>query len=912
VLSCPHCARANPTDALFCFHDGEPLRSLDLNVVRHRRFLVPFVFPGGRTCASFDELVLGCINEWPTAVELLLDGTLAMFFAALGRRDLAFFCGQAARFPDAERGLDDLLRQLPAMALTAAQLRVEPARIDLGRLHVGEDREATFEIVNVGSGLLHGTISSDAPWLVISAGEGNFTRMFRCLHEITISVHILGKALRAGIQPQVAHLTITSSGGVTTLDVRVDVPPTTFASGVLAGARTPRQLAEKARLAPREAARLFESGAVSRWYAENGWTYPVEGREAPGIAAVQQFFDALGLSTPPSLHLSETQIHLAGRVGETLQHSLRLATAEENRPIYATAECDQPWLVVRGIDLDGSAAEIHLSIPSVPDRVGETMHACVTITGNGKQHLVLPVALQIHAPNLDWLPTMTPPHSKRSDPHRSSEARPSERGSSPETPASLPEWIPTAFSTVAAPPLPPPLPAPKRNRKPVRLILALSLMGTVVFAGLLVIALTLFPRGRGARPDQVAQHDEPTTHTTKKEATGSTTADSPKPELFSPPVTPGDSERRIASGEVDIRPRETGRRASPPLLVPEFRRVDIEVVFCIDTTGSMGNLLDGAKSKIWSMCNQIASGKPTPHLQVGLVAYRDRGDEYITKTTDLTRDLDFLHAQLHSLDASGGGDLPESVNQALEDAVHKINWSTSKKTLKLIFLVGDAPPHMDYKDDVKYPDTCKKAVEKGILINTIQCGNYSACEQFWKDIAEQARGRYVAIPQKGGVVTIPTPFDRELAAVGQQLLETAILYGDEKRQSRGAAMLTVARRLTGPAAADRTAFAAKSKRISPYDLLDAIQNKIVKLEDLPDEELPPSLRRLRTRDERQVTLDKIAAKRARLFTEALELEAKRAAMIAREMSRRRLSKDSFDTQVLDLLRTQARKFAIDY
>jgi hypothetical protein len=137
----------------------------------------------------------------------------------------------------------------------------------------------------------------------------------------------------------------------------------------------------------------------------------------------------------------------------------------------------------------------------------------------------------------------------------------------------------------------------------------------------------------------------------------------------------------------------------------------VEVVFCLDTTGSMGGLIDGAKQKIWAICNQIASGKPVPDLKVGLVAYRDRGDEYITKIIDLTDDLDAIHGHLKGFQAQGGGDAPESVNQALDDSVHKIKWSSDKKTLRIIFLVGDAPPHMDYADDVKYPVTCKKACE---------------------------------------------------------------------------------------------------------------------------------------------------------------------------------------------------------
>src|SRR5262245_19808721 len=152
------------------------------------------------------------------------------------------------------------------------------------------------------------------------------------------------------------------------------------------------------------------------------------------------------------------------------------------------------------------------------------------------------------------------------------------------------------------------------------------------------------------------------------------------------------------------------------------QKPQVEVVFCLDTTGSMGGLIDAAKQKIWSICNQIDGGKPTPQVRVGLVAFRDRGDEYVTKVFDLTEDLDAIHGHLMGFRAQGGGDFPESVNQALNEAVTKITWSKNKKTLKIIFLVGDAPPHMDYPDDVKYPDTCKLAVKNDIIINTIQCG----------------------------------------------------------------------------------------------------------------------------------------------------------------------------------------------
>src|ERR1041384_493409 len=84
----------------------------------------------------------------------------------------------------------------------------------------------------------------------------------------------------------------------------------------------------------------------------------------------------------------------------------------------------------------------------------------------------------------------------------------------------------------------------------------------------------------------------------------------------------------------------------PTVAAPAARKAKpaVEVVFCLDTTGSMSGLIEGAKSKIWSICNQILNGRPMPNLKVGLVAFRDKGDDYITKVYDLREDLDEVYA----------------------------------------------------------------------------------------------------------------------------------------------------------------------------------------------------------------------------------------------------------------------------
>ncbi|MGD8910277.1 MAG: VWA domain-containing protein, partial [Chromatiales bacterium] len=107
-----------------------------------------------------------------------------------------------------------------------------------------------------------------------------------------------------------------------------------------------------------------------------------------------------------------------------------------------------------------------------------------------------------------------------------------------------------------------------------------------------------------------------------------------------------------------------------PLESPvKLQRPKVDVVFALDTTGSMGGLIRAAKEKIWSIATTLAQAQPAPEIRMGLVAYRDRGDAYITQVTDLSSDLDSVYATLMDFRAEGGGDGPESVNQALADAV---------------------------------------------------------------------------------------------------------------------------------------------------------------------------------------------------------------------------------------------------
>ena len=333
----------------------------------------------------------------------------------------------------------------------------------------------------------------------------------------------------------------------------------------------------------------------------------------------------------------------------------------------------------------------------------------------------------------------------------------------------------------------------------------------------------------------------------------------------------------------------------------------VEVVFCLDTTGSMKGLISAAKQKIWSISNQITTGNPTPYVKVGLVAYRDRGDAYITKVFDLTDDLDKVYADLMSFQAAGGGDFPESVNQALHESVTKISWSKDKKTLRMIFLVGDAPPHMDYPDDVKYAETCQLAVKNDIIINTVQCGHHKETEKYWRDICRLAEGSYVQIDAKGGpVVAIETPYDGDLAKINGALVKKTLVYGSREAQTKGAAKAKAGTELAPTAQADRVGFLIRNAGGgTSYDLLHNVQTGKVKLEELKKDELPAELRELNLEQQKEY-LNKLDTERKELTQKALDLDKKRNDFIAKKQAEDgKAQASSFDNRVLEILQQQA-------
>ncbi len=362
-----------------------------------------------------------------------------------------------------------------------------------------------------------------------------------------------------------------------------------------------------------------------------------------------------------------------------------------------------------------------------------------------------------------------------------------------------------------------------------------------------------------------------------------------------------------------------GAGVKPVVAANTQQKPRVEAVFVLDTTGSMGGLIQAAKEKIWSIATTMAQADPAPEIKIGLVAYRDRGDAYVTRVVDLSADLDSLYATLMDFAAEGGGDGPESVNQALHDAVRKISWGQDPQAYKVIFLVGDAPAHMDYQNDVKYPDTIAIAKQKGIVVNAIQCGQDGMTTPEWQRIAQLGGGRFFEVGQAGSAVAIATPFDEKLATLSKELDSTRLYYGKGEMKAKQQRKLDSTEKLHGASSiesrARRAAFnASKSggtNLLGENELVDDVASGRVDLSTIERDALPEPMRAMAPAAQQAVIQEK-AGRRNELKGQIKELAAKRSAYLKKKVEETDGAKDSLDQKIYDTVREQAGGKGMDY
>jgi len=176
----------------------------------------------------------------------------------------------------------------------------------------------------------------------------------------------------------------------------------------------------------------------------------------------------------------------------------------------------------------------------------------------------------------------------------------------------------------------------------------------------------------------------------------------------------------------------------------------LDLVFLIDATGSMGDEINKLKASMADVADQIATLAEKPDVRYGLVAYRDRGDAFVVRTHDFTYNLGDFQQNLADVYADGGGDNPEALNEALHRSLNDLNWR-SEETVRLIILVADAPPHLDYNEPFAYDTDMIEMVRRGIKLFPIGASNLDATGEYvFRQIAQFTGGKFVFLTYADG------------------------------------------------------------------------------------------------------------------------------------------------------------------
>jgi hypothetical protein len=339
----------------------------------------------------------------------------------------------------------------------------------------------------------------------------------------------------------------------------------------------------------------------------------------------------------------------------------------------------------------------------------------------------------------------------------------------------------------------------------------------------------------------------------------------------------------------------------------------IQVAILLDTSSSMDGLINQARTQLWTIVNEFARAKQggqTPVLQVGLYEYGNSGlaagEGYVRQVLPLTDDLDKVSEKLFALTTNGGD---EYCGQVIAAATKGLSWSDSPKVYRAIFIAGNEP---FTQGQVDYRGSCADAIKRGIIVNTIHCGEQTTGETTgWSDGAKLADGRALNINQDRAVVAIAAPQDAEIVRLSSELNKTYVAYGatGEESQTRQREQDELA--ATAPAAGAHVqrsvAKAQTVYRNATWDLVDAAKEGKVELAKVAEAELPEEMRKM-TPQQRQAYVEEQGKKRVELQQQINDLNKKREEFVAaKRVEEAKGGADTLDAAMLTAVREQIGK-----
>jgi hypothetical protein len=355
--------------------------------------------------------------------------------------------------------------------------------------------------------------------------------------------------------------------------------------------------------------------------------------------------------------------------------------------------------------------------------------------------------------------------------------------------------------------------------------------------------------------------------------------------------------------------------ARPAAGVPLKEGKPIDVVLCLDVSGSMGGLIDSAKTRLWDIVNELAKVKPTPQLRVSLYSYGHStypaNNGWVRKEVDLSTDLDEIYRKLNALTINGGEEYVARVSHA---ALVEQKWSEDPGALKIVFVCGNEPATQD--PSIKVDIVAELAKKKGIVVNTIYC-SWGHPEEIkgWQDFALQCKGKFAIIEHNKQVVQVQTPFDKGMVELNEKLNKTYIAYGRMGYEKAANQLAQDANAAKAGAQANASRIATKGGELYKNGewcvVSRLLENPKFDITKIPEADLPEDLKKLKP-DERVALVKKKAEERAKINKEISELSTKRQKYLETEMKKHASDADkALDGALKKILREQAKEKGIE-
>jgi len=345
------------------------------------------------------------------------------------------------------------------------------------------------------------------------------------------------------------------------------------------------------------------------------------------------------------------------------------------------------------------------------------------------------------------------------------------------------------------------------------------------------------------------------------------------------------------------------------------RQKKVQIAVLLDVSNSMDGLIGQAKAQLWNMvsvlgkatCNDVA-----PTVEIALYEYgrptNDAKAGYVKQISYFTRDLDEVSRKLFSLTTNGGD---EYCGHVMYTSLTSLEWDANPDNYKVIFIAGNE----DFlQGDISYTQACGEAKKKGVIINTIYCGDRAqGIREHWNLGSECGTGSFTNINQNAQVIDIPTPYDTVLFQLNIQLNGTYIGYGKagQANMSKQAEVDKMNYGLNKAAAAQRVAVKSKKQLYnnSTWDLVDASQDDAAMYEKVDMNTLPDSLKNKSRTELKQIVTAK-SNQRTAIQKEISTVSVKREAYINAEKARRANggNEQTLETEIEKIIRQQAKQF----